>query len=442
MVRSLAGTRVRERRLKLGISQNALAKAVRISPSYLNLIEHNRRGIAGRVLVDVARELGVAPADLTEGPEMQVASELREALAMLQPDGVDPVQIDAFSSGFPGWALWLSRLVRQNLDQQAAIRSLSDRLTHDPFLAENLHDMLSKITAIRSTSGILDSMADIDADRRKRFNRAIHQESLQLSEAARALVEYFDHSADTSGSVATPEEEVDQHLARHGYCFPEIDANLADDAVIDRLIGESERLRSAAAQRLARSKIQEYRDDAELMPLSMFQRMAKMHDYNPIPLAKTFAVPLPAVFRRLAGLRREGIDAPEMGLLIANAAGHTLHRRPVTGFPLPRHGDACPLWPMFTSFSQPGRPLLDQIALPDNSSYHAISIATPRGEPGFDRPPDLIAAMLIVPEAQAARCGDWLGQSPEPAPVGTNCRICPRRNCSARAEAGLMPEAD
>ena len=57
MAKSLAGTRIRERRRMLGMRQGALAKAAGISASYLNLIEHNRRNAAGRVLLALAEAL-------------------------------------------------------------------------------------------------------------------------------------------------------------------------------------------------------------------------------------------------------------------------------------------------------------------------------------------------------------------------------------------------
>ena len=63
----LTGSRIRERRLALGTRQADLARAVGVSPAYLNLIEHNRRRIGGKLLVDLARELNTEPAQLSEG---------------------------------------------------------------------------------------------------------------------------------------------------------------------------------------------------------------------------------------------------------------------------------------------------------------------------------------------------------------------------------------
>ena len=54
---TLTGSRVRERRLTLGMRQAAVAKSAGISASYLNLIEHNRRRIGPDVLARLAQAL-------------------------------------------------------------------------------------------------------------------------------------------------------------------------------------------------------------------------------------------------------------------------------------------------------------------------------------------------------------------------------------------------
>ena len=46
---ALAGTRIRERRIMTGLKQADLARNLGISASYLNLIEHNRRRIGGKL---------------------------------------------------------------------------------------------------------------------------------------------------------------------------------------------------------------------------------------------------------------------------------------------------------------------------------------------------------------------------------------------------------
>jgi transcriptional regulator with XRE-family HTH domain len=64
-----AGAQIRARRQARGLGQGALARQVGISPSYLNLIEHDRRRIGGKLLVALAAALDADPADLTPGGE-------------------------------------------------------------------------------------------------------------------------------------------------------------------------------------------------------------------------------------------------------------------------------------------------------------------------------------------------------------------------------------
>src|SRR6056297_1376831 len=68
----LTGSRIRDRRLLIGMKQSALAEAAGISPSYLNLIEHNRRRIGGKLLIELARALGVEPGVLSDGADATI----------------------------------------------------------------------------------------------------------------------------------------------------------------------------------------------------------------------------------------------------------------------------------------------------------------------------------------------------------------------------------
>ena len=64
MDRSILGTRIRQRRREIGLTQGALARKAGISASYLNLIEWNKRPIAGTLLHRIAKALNLAPEDL------------------------------------------------------------------------------------------------------------------------------------------------------------------------------------------------------------------------------------------------------------------------------------------------------------------------------------------------------------------------------------------
>ncbi len=424
MAYSLTGTRIRELRRRAGQSQTALAAAAGISTSYLNLIEHNKRGIAGRVLQAIARELGVTPAELSEEADSALMESLEQAATAAPDLHAERAALPELMGRFPGWSAMIADLYRRTQNQATEIEVLSDRLSHDPFLADSLHQMLSNITAIRSTASILTSVGDVPMDQQARFQTAIHQESRRLSDAAEALVEYFDRSALEGIQAATPEEELENFLSANDHHFPSLD----DGTGRVKQLLQAPELQTSAAKRLAEGALETYRDDAKAMPLVAFAKSAEAAQWDPAALAAEFNISLHAVFRRLSTLRRDGLDAPKMGLLMVNAAGQPLLRRPIEGFPMPRHNTTCPLWPVYQCLSMPGRPMQDSIALPDGTQFASFAIALPTGPARFDRPTPHIGAMLLVTSEDAAAHMPWLSAS-EPRDVGTNCRISPCAGC-------------
>ena len=191
---TLTGTRIRERRLLLGLKQADLARAAGLSPAYLNLIEHNRRRVGAEVLDRLAVALGVEAPVLAEGAESALFDMLREATvgAPAQAAPAELARIEEFASRFPGWAELLAARQGQVARLTRTVEQLSERMAQDPFLAASLHEVLSAITAVRSTSAILAETEDIDPAWRSRFHRNIHQDSLRLTEAASGLVAWLD----------------------------------------------------------------------------------------------------------------------------------------------------------------------------------------------------------------------------------------------------------
>lgn len=435
----LIGTRIREQRRKQRMSQRALAMAAGLSPSYLNLIEHNRRGIAGARLSALARALSVPLSDLTEGPERALMTELQAVIAERGYAQIDTGTVESMIAQFPDWTALITGLDRQNRDLREAIEVLTDRLGHDPFLAETLHAVLSNVTAIRSTAGILATVDDIDPPQQKRFLNIIHAESRRLSDAASALSDYLDRAAHGRSAAATPEEAADRFMAQHAYAFPTLDAAPSDGAAeIDALVHAAAQLDTPTSQGFVRTLLADYARDAQALPLAMFSQVARDTAYNPVALHQHFGGDKLRILRRLAVLRRTDIDAPRFGLLIANAAGQALWRRPLGEFSLPRHGAACALWPLFQALSQPDRISLHRLHLPEGSSVIALALAEPAMPSRFGEAPNYHAAMLLLPPDSQPQVSSWLPKQIQGRDVGTACPICPRAGCEARTRASYL----
>ncbi|MCR9127102.1 MAG: helix-turn-helix domain-containing protein [Rhodobacteraceae bacterium] len=429
---TLTGSRIRERRMMAGIRQAELAREVRISASYLNLIEHNRRRIGGKLLVDIARVLGVEPSMLSEGAEAALVVTLREAAAEVGDSGAELQRADEFAGRFPGWAAVLAAAHRRGATLERTVESLADRLNHDPHLAHSLHEVLSTAAAIRSTASILAEPGEIEPEWRDRFHRNLNQDSQRLAESSKALVRYLDESDVVSGRRAVPQEEVEAFIAAHDHHF----AALETEAETPRdIVAGADMLSTPAARQIARGVLNQYLDDARAMPMRAFAAEVRAAGLDPAHLAARFGCDLAAVLRRLAAMPH-AVLGHDVGLVICDASGSILFRKQLADFALPRFGASCPLWPLFAALGQPMRPLRRRVSQLGRSSamFDCFAVAQPVGRPVFDEDPLLRATMLIAPASDDAAPAGPVRQ------VGSSCRVCPKPECNARREPSILAD--
>jgi XRE family transcriptional regulator, fatty acid utilization regulator len=428
------GNRIRDRRLDRGLRQTDLAAAVGISPSYLNLIEHNSRRIGGKLLLDIARVLAVEPGHLIEGAEYGVIDGLRAAAARDIEQPVELSRAEDFLGRFPGWAALIIAQARRIDRLEAQVGELSDRLTHDPELATSLHQVITAVTSIRSTASILAGDDTIDKDWQRRFHRNLHDDSVKLAESSRMLVRYLEETGEAQTIRQTPQDEVGRYLDAIDYHVAalERDDGTSDlDAVIEDATARVPGIAIPAAAWLLHDWLERYRADARAMPLGPFAQAARDAKHEPGPLAHQFGVGLCAVMRRLATLPR-GQGHPALGLAICDGAGAVLLLKRIPGFSMPRLGAGCPLWPLYQALSQPGRGIRTKVVMPGERALGFLchALAEPKTVTKFDEVPVLTSMMLVRPVDD---------ETTTPLlPVGPACHICPRAACTARREPSIL----
>lgn len=423
--RRLTGSRIREKRLDLGLRQAAVAQAVGISPSYLNLIEHNRRRSSDKLLTDLARVLGVDAALLAEGAGSDLLDQMRSAATLLD-DVAEVARTEELAARYPGWSALIVAQARRLATLEERIQSLTDRMAYDPHLAASLHEIISAVTAIRSSSSILVGPEQLDADWQRRFHENIHSDSLRLAASSEALITYLEAPEDEAGGPRTPLEEVEAYLRQTGFHLESLEHGTTDIDVTVAGAG----LKHAAAQLLYNICMQ-YASDVQALPLATFGAAASDLNYDPAALAQRFDASFATVLRRLASLPSDA-GHPPMGLVICDAAGVQMLFKPVRGFTMPQSGGACPLWPIFGAFSRPSQPIRLQVALPGPmpAQFLCYAVAEPITSAQFDMPAPLQSTMLVMPDPPQGRM--------DPQPVGVSCRICPRENCASRREPAMM----
>ncbi|MFN3208267.1 MAG: helix-turn-helix domain-containing protein [Roseovarius sp.] len=428
----MAGTRIRQRRLVAGLKQAELAQAAGISASYLNLIEHNRRRIGGRTLLQIAEALNVEPSALTEGVEAQLLAALQEAagdgksggdIAQAAPE-LD--RIEEFVGRFPGWAGRLAELGRQRDGLERTVKALSERLAHDPELSATLHDVISTVTSIRSTASILAETRELEPEWQTRFHRNLNEDGARLAEGAEALMRYLEAAPEAGAEVTSPQDEMHAFLERHAFHFPQLEGWGATSRV-EALIAEIE---DRPARALARVALRQYLEDAKTLPRETMSAALEAHGAAPEAIARATGRPMAQVFRRLASLP-EDVSGP-VGLIVVDGAGALILRKAVMGFATPRSGAGCAMWPLYEVLGQPTRPVQATLVQGD-LRVRALAVAEETVPAGFDTPSLMRAYMLILPDRTAA-------ETSQPRPVGVTCRICPIEGCPARREVSILKD--
>jgi len=415
-----------------GLKQADLARKAGISASYLNLIEHNRRRIGGKLLLDIAAILGADPAALTEGAGAALIATLREAASDLPQTGAELDRVDEFAGRFPGWADLLAQSHARITQLERSIETLNDRMTHDPHLAASLHEMLSTVTAIRSAASILAEPGEIDAEWQARFHRNIYEDSARLAETSRGLVTYLEADEDSPLETGAPQEELDAALEAAGHTVPDLEAGEDTGAALERL----GRGMSGPARSLLRTWLERYVQDARAVPVDVLEPAIRTFGPAPAALAAALGADPARIMRRLAAQPPEVLPTP-VGLAICDASGVLIYRKPLPDFPMPRFGAACPLWPLYRALSRPHVILSGPVAQAGRSGVALWSeaLATPLAGPAVNADPLYQAQMLVRPLPPGTEARADLPQ------LGVACRVCPREVCEARREPSILASA-
>ncbi len=460
--RSILGTRIRQRRREIGLTQVALAERIGISASYLNLIELNKRRIAGTLLRRTAAALQVALDDLDGAAERRLLESLTEIahLPSLDGLGIEDGRTGELIGRFPGWARGLAALARSERAATALAQTLTDRLSNDPFLGETVHRMLTRIAAIRSAAEILTEYPDAPAERRDRFHRIIHEESRALSDVGEALAAYLD-KADAPDRRLTPLDEVEALFDARENHFGEIETAAAAlareigpghaggrrDAAralvaarlrepIDDIIARQPQVETAAARERARRALAAYAVDAILMPMDAFAARAAELRFDIEALAAAFAADVTAVCHRLTALPRAD-GRPRFGYYRANAAGTLIEMLGLDGLAVPRYAAACPLWVLYGAQQSPETVVRQRVQFPTGARFVFVGRARNAGETGFGQPRHYVTDMLAMSEDDARHTVYAPTPSAPVEPVGPSCRLCPRQSCRHRVEDPL-----
>jgi XRE family transcriptional regulator, fatty acid utilization regulator len=436
-----AGQAVRRIRRANGLTQTAIAEALAVSPSYLNLIERNQRPLTAAILLRLAQRFdfdartltGAAPGGGVEALKRRLSDPLFADLNLdtLQLEdwiAAAPDAAEAFARAFdrltgtgPAQEADAIGAVRAEIerwrnhfaDLDSAAEALSDELR---LASADLYSALAERLRVKHQLSLRILPVDVMPDRLKRLD--LHARQLQLSELLDPA----------SRTFAAASELANLEAAR------EIDGLIRGAAFAER-----------ASERLYHRHLASYFAAAIMMPYARFLRACEGTGYDIELLQRRFGAGFEQVAHRLTTLQRVGARGLPFFMIRIDRAGQSSKRYAgASGSPLVEADARCPLWQLHNAFDRPGK-IVRQVVQLDPGSISgagdasrwftlARTVHPQLGRVGSIQPEFAIGLGLdakLAPPLAAARGLDLAGG--EATPIGPGCRACTRPDCPQRS---------
>ena len=447
----MLGHRLRRLRREHALTQHHLAEQLEISPSYLNLIEHNQRPVSAALLLKLARLFDLDLQSFADDDESRVIAGLREVFtdpSVVAGEAIGAQDLRELAELAPSVTQAIVELYRafrqarhdlESLTEQAAGREGVASWHGDAFPLDRVHDFFQ-------AQG--NHFADLEE-----AAEALWQElRLDGGEVYRGLIEYLQRDLGLQVRVM-PQEVMGRLLRRfdrHGrrillsellprpsrvfHLAGQI-ALLRQRTLLEKLVAEA-KLPSEPAQKLARVGLVNYFAGAVMMPYQRFLAAAQELRYDIEILMRRFDASFEQVCHRLTTLQRPGARGIPFSLLRVDKAGN-VSKRFSSGIPFARFGNACPRLNVFDAFRFPGTIRGELARLLDGTTYFCLARDVMRPGGGHRQPPQQLAITLAcdVVHAPALVYADGidLSESGAATPIGSTCRLCERLDCTHRA---------
>jgi len=441
------GAKIRQLRRQENLSQVQLAERLAISPSYLNLIEANKRPLTAPLLIRLAQTFHLDLKALAPDNEARASEELMEAFGDPLFEALDLPASDVreLAQQLPELARAVSQLygayraARQGLDTLQS--TFSDGQAFDPdhtrVPAETVGDFLQRagnhFPELEVAAERLWTEAGLDRDwilpgLVKAFEaKGIAVRVHRAVERPGQLRRYDAARREISLSELLPPKSRAFQLAHQW-------ALLEESALLDRLAADPH-LGTPGARALARVALANHFAGAVLMPYGAFFKAARSERYDVELLGRRFQAGFEQVCHRLTTLRRPGAEGVPFHFLRIDIAGNISKSFSASGIHIARYSGCCPRWNVHAAFLTPGMVRTQVSEMPDGRKYFCIARTLQKDTGGYRGQHAMQAVGLGCDMAFAKELvyADAVRLDQPPVPVGVTCRLCDRTDCEQRA---------
>ena len=452
------GPKIKAFRRQLGIQANKLAEQLKISPSYLALIEGGKRKIDGDLLLKVCEELRIELSDLTSKSDLNLANDISELLDDKLFEDLDILGPE------------IKDLVNTNPKIARALIKLGDNYKQkDHELINKVENLSGKMIDNRKTSFPGEVVSDFIQENKNYFPKlevfaTSIFEKIQKNNRTRymSICDFLKNEYSISVKDVIPEE---------GKPFSKIYNQQTKELLLSDFVSlETKKLFAAAqiAQEGASEEINEYlakftfpSDESKkitkvallnycgaaiLMPYKLFHEECKKQKYDLELLQNTFATSFEQVAHRVTCLQDPKLPGIPFHMLRVDIAGNISKRFSLSGIEIPRYGGACPRWNIYSAFTTPGKIQAAVSKMSNGEKYVCIAKTVEKGVGRFGKSKSMLSIGLGC-EAKYAKDFIYtenlnINDKKTEIPIGVSCRTCDRLDCSQRAFPPLHKKFD
>lgn len=449
-----AGARVRRLRRELRLTQAAMAEALGISTSYLNLIERDQRPISAQVLLSMVEAFDIDPRGLAGDEEARALTQLHEVFSdpFFQDTPVNEQELKDIANASPAVADAIARLYQTWRDSNNTTSMLAEQLADNGRGEKQVNTMSYEevrdfINHRNNHFSILDEAAEklyekagLNGDDPYLALRSYLAETHRIktriasSDVMGNTMRRYDHHRQTIFMSEYLDQPGRSFQLAYQLAYLE-QRNLLEDEIANSGLENEE------GKTLARKSLANYFAAALLMPYNLFLQTAEDNAYDITLLGRRFGASFEQVCHRLTTLQRPGAKGLPFFLIRVDNAGNISKRFSAAGFHFSRFGGTCPRWHIHDAFRLPGKVLTQIVQMEDRTRYFSIARTVGRSTSGHGVPDNQFAIGLgcditHAPKLTYAR-GHNLDALDNDMPIGINCRMCTRTDCQQRATPPL-----
>ncbi len=458
------GVRLKALREKRGLTQLALASALKLSPSYLNQIENDQRPLTVAVLLRLQSAFGIDLQLFSEDEQARTLTDLREVFADVPTAGAVPLaEAQTIAQQMPSVTQVLFLLHKRARSAEERLSAIAASADGDRYAG----DLMAPLQPYEEVRDFFyarhDHMAELDLRAEALYERLhVDMERTETSDDASALAlrleRYLNQKHDITVRYTTAVDMQRLAIRRYdgasrmltlsrgvepGQRAFQIGIQIAFlemSALIDSYT-QADAFTTAEARSLARIGFANHFAGALVLPNRRLQTCAEELRYDIDLLSERFGVSFETLGHRLSTMHRAGGQGIPFFFVRVDRAGNISKRQSSADFHFSRTGGTCPLWNVYEAFAHPGKTITQLARMPDGRTYLWVARSVEHRRGGHGAPTRSFAVALGCDVKHADRLvyakGLALADPEAATPIGAGCKVCDRDDCAQRAFPAL-----